>query len=386
LYKIGTFPHVAAYYLNYFVLNDCLLILLLRNSLLMTDSTEFLVGVIEGFYGRAWSFQTRLDYADYLAEAGLNTYLYCPKGDLFLRARWQENWPTARWQELLQLSSAYTQRGINWGVGLSPVELYRNYGASERQALKHKTERLSELNAPILAILFDDMPGNLDALAIRQAEIVADIRHWMPGVQLLVCPTYYSLDPVLEQFFGQMPKDYWPQLGRELPPDTMVFWTGNRVCSESIHVCDVEVIVEQLGRPVILWDNYPVNDGAQRSKFLYTSKLSQRPSELRPYISGHLCNPMNQGLLSLPALSGLVDLYGSGRLDDSSLSRILGPATWKSLSRDKSLFENQGLDGIGIQGCQKLAAEYAKLPGAAAAEVTQWLLGQYSFDPACLTA
>lgn len=351
----------------------------------MRDSPDFLAGVIEGFYGRTWSFDTRLAYADYLAAAGLNTCLYCPKGDAFLRARWQENWPHAPWQELSQLAVAYRQRGIKWGVGLSPVELYRQYGAPQRDALRRKVERLGELDAPVMAILFDDMPGNLDALATRQAEIVTDIQRWLPGVQLLVCPTYYSYDPVLEQFFGQMPENYWPQLGRELPKDTQIFWTGNEVCSKSIAVSDVETIVDQLGRAVLLWDNYPVNDGAQRSKFLYTSKLSQRPPALRPYISGHLCNPMNQGLLSLPALSGLAGLYGSGEFDDATLREFLGPATWSTLSRDKALFEIQGLDGISAVDRQKLAAEYAALPGAAAAEVTQWLRGEYSFDPACLT-
>ncbi len=74
---------------------------------------------------------------------------------------------------------------------------------------------------------------------------------------------------------------------------------------------DIERIIRQLGRRVTLWDNYPVNDGAERSNFLYTSKLSERPLHCGHLISGHLCNPMNQGLLSLPALSGLAALYGN---------------------------------------------------------------------------
>jgi hyaluronoglucosaminidase len=351
----------------------------------MTYSTNFLAGVIEGFYGRTWSFETRLAYADYLADAGLNTYIYCPKGDLHLRRCWQDEWPNEHWRELMHLCDAYQRRGLNWGVGLSPVELYRNYGALERDALKRKVERLGDLNAAVMAILFDDMPGDMDALATRQAEIIADIRDWLPNVQLLVCPTYYSFDPVLEQFFGQMPIGYWAQLGRELPSDTGVFWTGNKVCSEAIAVSDVENIVELLGRPVTLWDNYPVNDGAKRSNYLYTSKLAHRPVQLRPLLDGHLCNPMNQGLLSLPALSGLADLYGNGGLDDVALSRILGPLTWEKLTIHKDAFQHQGLSGLGEQGCKKLAAEYARLPGAAAREVAQWLRGEYSFDPACLT-
>jgi hypothetical protein len=351
----------------------------------MTSSIGFLAGVIEGFYGRTWTSDTRLAYADYLVEAGLNTFIYCPKSDLYLRRRWQEDWPEAEWRELVHLSAAYAQRGINWGVGLSPVELYRNYGSCERAALKRKIERLGELHAPVLAVLFDDMPGNLQSLATRQAEIVADVCQWLPGVQVLVCPTYYSFDPVLEKHFGSMPANYWSQLGRELPERVGIFWTGNKVCSEAITVNDIEAIVQQLARPVILWDNYPVNDGAVRSNFLFTRKLHSRSPALRPLITGHLCNPMNQALLSLPALSGLASLYGNGRFNEDTLSRILGPATWERVTRDQRLFEHVGLSSLGEQHCQVLAAEYAKLPGPAAAEVAQWLRGEYSFDPACLT-
>ena len=355
------------------------------NSKFMSKSTVFLAGVIEGFYGRMWSLETRLVYADYLSEAGLNTFIYCPKGDPYLRRLWQSDWPLAEWQELLQQSAAFRNRGLNWGVGLSPTELYRNYGSPQRELLKRKVERLSELDAPILAILFDDMPGAMKALASVQSEIVADVCHWAPDTRILVCPTYYSFDPALEQYFGQMPQDYWPQLGRELPADAEIFWTGNKVCSDSIEVSDVETIVQHLGRPVTLWDNYPVNDGPVRSKYLYTAELSNRPPALQCLIRGHLCNPMNQGLLSLPALSGLARLYGNKVFNDDALGRILGPLTWERLSLDKREFEQEGLAGLGEERCKHLALEYGKLPGAAALEIAQWLRGEYHFDPSCLT-
>ena len=44
--------------------------------------TDFLSGVIEGFYGPPWSRAERLQLFDWLAAWGLNTYLYAPKEDL----------------------------------------------------------------------------------------------------------------------------------------------------------------------------------------------------------------------------------------------------------------------------------------------------------------
>tara|TARA_R110001599_G_scaffold353512_1_gene593457 strand:- start:56448 stop:57512 length:1065 start_codon:yes stop_codon:yes gene_type:complete len=353
----------------------------------MTDKPAdgFLTGVLEGFYGRPWPFETRLAYAEFLSQAGLNTCLYCPKADPYLRKQWQCDWPAAEWQQLLELSRAYRQRGIHWGVGLSPFALYLDYGPEQREQLKRKIFRLSQLEAPLLAILFDDMPGDITALAGRQAEIVADVVSWLTDVRVLVCPTYYSFDPVLEKFFGTMPTDYWPQLAAELPPDVDVFWTGNKVCSDAITRTDIERIYARMGRPVLLWDNYPVNDGAVRSNFLYLDRLSGREQLPETLLSGHLCNPMNQGLLSLPALGGLADLYRVDLSNKQWVHEAIGAATWQQLQQDRRTFEELGLSGMGQERCQILARQYRALPGPAAQEVAQWLSGEFQFDPACLT-
>ena len=118
--------------------------------------------------------------------------------------------------------------------------------------------------------------GDQADLAARQAEIIADIFRWSGGSRILVCPTYYSFDPVLEKHFGAMPDNYWQTLGRELPREVDILWTGNRVCSDTVTMADIELINAQVGRPVMLWDNYPVNDGAVRSKFLYCDKAAGR--------------------------------------------------------------------------------------------------------------
>lgn len=345
----------------------------------------FLTGVIEGFYGHTWPHATRLAYAQYLSVAGFNTYLYCPKSDAILRREWPARWAPEKWREMQELASNYRQHGIFWGVGISPFELYLHYGAKERRQLRDKMAYLSELEAPILAVLFDDMPGDHDALASRQVEIVCDVQHWLPEVRILVCPTYYSYDPLLEQHFGQMPEGYWSELGSHLPQEVDVFWTGNQVCSDSIVDEDLEAVVSQLQRPVTLWDNYPVNDGRQRCEHLYTSPLSARSLAAGASIRGHLCNPMNQALLSLPALSGLSVLYGGGGYSNEALSEYLGKGLYAALLEDAESFEIQGRVGLGEQVCAELASRYAQFEGAAADEIVGWLEGKYRFDPACLT-
>ena len=236
----------------------------------------------------------------------------------------------------------------------------------------------------MLAILFDDMPGDIADLAARQAEIVADVAAWASGQRLLVCPTYYSDDPVLEKHFGARPEGYWEQLGRELDPGVDIFWTGPQVCSERISAGDLEHVTAALGRPLVLWDNYPVNDGAVRSNHLYCRPFEGRDSLPGGNLAGHFCNPMNEALVSLPALQGLADLYGHAPKPDF-LERSLGAACWAQLSQNIDEFQELGLSGMGEERCQALALVYDKLAGSAALEVAGWLRGEYTFDPACLT-
>lgn len=349
------------------------------------NQAGFLTGIIEGFYGQPWPDEVRLAYADYIGELGLNTAIYCPKADPYLRKRWREDWPDTRWRYLQRLAQRHRERGLLWGPGLSPFALYENYGEPQRRLLHDKVLRLAELEPGLLAILFDDMPGGLADLAERQASIVADIQHWLPDQRLLVCPTYYSFDPVLEKHFGPRPANYWAQLGRELPPLVDIFWTGDTVCSDAVDREGISTISSLLGRSPVLWDNYPVNDGAVRSRHLYCVPFSGRESDLKYVLAGHLCNPMNQGLLSLPAVAGLAALYGRAQGGDDWLGEVLGAATWERLRGDRQEFLSVGLDAMGDQRRRELAQCYAALPGEAAAEVAGWLRGEYTFDPACLT-
>ena len=343
---------------------------------------QFLSGIVEGFYGREWSWKNRRQAADFLRQQQLNSYLYCPKADSHLRRTWQEDWPQATSRELSGLASHYRSLDLNWGVGLSPYALYEDYSAAQRQRLQDKVRRIDDLGGNLLAVLFDDMPGDCPDLAQRQAEIVQDINSWSGAERLLVCPTYYSLDPVLERFFGSRPANYWEDLGAGLPAEADILWTGNLVCSRSIRRADVEAIAGHLGRPVTLWDNYPVNDGEKASKFLHLQPLSGREPGLEQCLHGHFCNPMNQAHLSRYPLAGLGALYGAAPL---TLEDCFDPLMAAQLARDMKDFEAGGLDFLGADKCRQLALTYAEFDDPAAAEVVAWLRGEYRFDPACLT-
>ena len=340
------------------------------------------VGIVEGFYGRAWSWQQRRDYAQFLSSAGLNTYLYAPKSDAFLRKAWHQDWPKTESVALESVARDYTDRGLCWGMGLSPYRLYEAYGATERRALKNKVHRLDALGTGLLAILFDDMPGSIDDLAERQAEIIADVESWSAAQRILVCPTYYSLDPVLQEHFGSMPEGYWNALGCQLPASVGVFWTGENVCSKTVTSRHMVQVADMLGRKPVLWDNYPVNDGAAMVDYLHLAPLSGRDSAMTQHTSGHLCNPMNQACLSRYPLGGLAALYGGAT---ATLEELYGAELATLLRRDSERFQYQGRASFSDIERQALMEEYVRCDNPAAREVVDWLHGDYAFDPDCLT-
>ncbi|MDP5070271.1 MAG: protein O-GlcNAcase, partial [Congregibacter sp.] len=276
----------------------------------MTVKTPIL-GVLEGFYGRPWAPATRLLMMQWLPGLGYDAYLYAPKADAHLRKAWRQPWPPAERQHLRELGQSCALTGLSYQVGLSPFELYRSYNRTARAALKSKLGEIEDLGVSGLAILFDDMPGNVESLAARQAEICADIQHWIggEGMALRVCPSYYSDDPVLDEIFGQRPDGYLSTLCDDLHQCYEIFWTGPAVCSDTLNGADLKNVSKECRGKLAIWDNYPVNDSRARSPHIYVGDLSGRSADISALISSHWCNAMNQPALSLPALASLPQLY-----------------------------------------------------------------------------
>ena len=344
------------------------------------------LGVIEGFYGRPWSWRDRHAQVAFLAQVGLGTYIYAPKADSFLRKRWSEPWPAQHFSELVALAETCRVSGVSWGLGLSPFELYRDYDSSGRKRLQAKLAEINSLKPDVLCVLFDDMRGDVPELAARQAEIVHEIVRDSCAGQVIMCPSYYSYDPVLEKVFGARPVSYWEELGKRLDRGVGFFWTGDKVCSTGYRAASVQQIAEQLGRAPVLWDNYPVNDGARMSRRLHLQPFRERPSAPVDWLGGHLVNPMNQAWLTRIPLVTLTGPAGAPAERFIRAARVCcPPALVRLLSRDLELFSGAGLDGISEGDKCALLREYGAVTHPCALEICQWLRGEYAFDPACLT-
>ncbi len=341
------------------------------------------LGIIEGFYGPQWSWQTRADTVEFLAPHGYSFYLHAPKGDAFLRKRWQESHPADHAARLRELSQHCRRNNVKFGVGLSPYEVYLSFDDAARDALARKLAFLEDIGCQHLALLFDDMRGDIADLAARQIEIVNWIRERTNAERLIFCPTYYSDDPILDRIFGARPDGYLEAIGSGMDDAVDIIWTGEEVCSAEYSPAHLQRVSKQLGRKPFLWDNYPVNDSVRMSRTLHVRAFTGRPATIGEHIVAHGVNPALQPVLSrIPALT-LVESYETGaeyqygaafrRAAHRVLGEELGTRVWEDLLT----LQDFGVDRLSDEQKETLRARYGTVDHDAAREILRWLAGDY---------
>lgn len=341
------------------------------------------LGIIEGFYGPLWTWAEREQLIATLAPAGYDFYLYAPKADPFLRRRWDERHPAAETAALSAFSAYCRERGVRFGIGLSPFEIFNRFDEAARTKLARKLDWLDELGLDDLAILFDDMRAETPDLAAVQAEIVHWVRARSGAGRVLMCPSYYSDDPVLDRVFGTRPPDYLKNLGALLDPSIDVFWTGAEVCAREITPGHLQRVTGELRRKPVLWDNYPVNDGDRMSRHLHLRAFTGRPADNAEWLSGHAINPALQSTLTaIPALT-LVrsyregSAYDYGRAFQKAANEVLGHDLAKLITDDLLALDDGGLGRLGEARRIALRERYTWHDHPGAREIVRWLDGGY---------
>jgi hypothetical protein len=343
------------------------------------------LGVIEGYFGRPWKHEDRKQLLARLRELGFSSYHYAPKADTFLRRRWREPHPDAALAELADLAAHCRGLGMRFGLGLSPYELYRDFGGEARRAFINKVRSLDAIGIDDLAILFDDTRGDVPDLAAREAEIVHAARANTRASRVLMCPTYYSDDRMLDVVFGSRPRGYLQELGRRLDPTVGVYWTGEEICAREFSAGHLARVAEALQRKPTLWDNYPVNDGPRMSRFLHLRGVTGRHHTIADHVAAHAINPALQPHLSLIPAATLATSYRDGdgyaymRAFREAANALAGEALAAMLEEDLHALQDRGLDALGDDRA-RLRARYAALEHPMAAEVLRWLDGADTVD------
>ena len=392
----------------------------ISENLLSASGDDFPLGVIEGMYGAFWTMEDRRSFIPWLKSRGYDFYIYAPKGDSCLRRQWFREYPPGYLESLRDLAARARSIGLSFGIGFTPLnavsmdsgtcppELRASGAAGEEHVLRLVSARIRELFetvAPdIVAVLFDDLRIDSREAGKTQNRILRRILAELPeNVRIITCPSFYSLDPILEKIFGKMPETYFEDFARDLPARADIFWTGDRVMSSGYSLASLERARDIIGRKPFIWDNYPVNDGQRTSGHLYLASPENR-TDLVSGARGVAINPMKEHWLSRIPLSLIPEILkphasgasGSGqhRGADSrqehltaALLRETSPEFADFILNRCPDFSTTDRSQLSETALAALAAAVPDLPGlpGITADLRDFLTGRYVFDKTCLT-
>lgn len=269
--------------------------------------SPLVTGIIEGFYGRPWTWDERAAVATECAGWGMTDFVYAPKDDVKHRAEWRLPYDDA---ELAGFAGFASTAPLRLGFGISPGLSIDPTSDADQAALATKCDQVVEAGAGLVALCLDDIPfGGAEQGTAHGRIVTALADHLGDRARLVLVPTEYV---------GIRRTPYLSALAAATPADVPIGWTGDAVVNEAITVAQARRRAEALGgRPPLVWDNTPVNDGLM-SERLHLGPLWGREDGLLAddAVAGWLANPMVQPNASLLPLASIgAWLRGEDALD-----------------------------------------------------------------------
>ncbi|MGH3328946.1 MAG: beta-N-acetylhexosaminidase family protein, partial [Streptomycetales bacterium] len=297
-------------------------------------------GVIEGFYGPPWSDAERRDQLAFYGDHKLDTYIYAPKDDPYHRERWRRPYPARQLDRLAGLVREARRHHVDFVFAVSPGQSVCHSGDADFRALTRKMGALYRVGVRRFALFFDDIAAELrcpqdrrrfaddrSPAAAAQAYLLnrftREFLRTRPGTgPLLTVPTQYT---------GAGASPYKRRFAGLVGPEVEVFWTGREVVSPAIPDAGAGAARKVFRHPLLVWDNYPVNDFQVDRLFL--GPVTGRGDDLAGSgVRGFIANPMIQAAPSKLAVATVADhawnpgAYDPERSFDRALRELGGPA------------------------------------------------------------
>lgn len=273
-------------------------------------------GVIEGFYGQPWSHQARLDMLKFSAEHKMNTYIYTPKDDRYLRSEWRTLYPDAEIAKIREIVDQANRYHLDFVFALSPGNDICYSKIEDYEATIKKFEQLRKIGVHSFYIALDDIEPTLKCSADKAA-----FPSRGPWTQLADAQSYYlnkiqkewivpnKVNPLMmvpTNYNGSKPDPFKTAQGERLDQDIRMQWTGEGVFSQEVSRASVDRALKTYNtHHMFIWDNFPVNDGDRNRLFL--QPLFGRDKTLHEVLDGFTSNPMIQPYASWIALQGFAD-------------------------------------------------------------------------------
>lgn len=234
------------------------------------------LGVIEGFYGRPWSFEARRRVVDLVGETGLDSYAYAPKSDPSHRSRWWVALERSELDAFEHLVAHAKQQNVRFLYGIAPQRLFgggsnldfRRGGSQGEafQALVARCAALAERGVDDFIVLFDDTwPTVAPWLANDRVgashgaaakELAETLRaRFGRAISVSIVPAIYA-GRAVDLSTGA--RAYLRGLASQ--GCAPIAWTGPRIFSSFVSEQERLAFQQAAGAPVWIWNNAIAND------------------------------------------------------------------------------------------------------------------------------
>lgn len=258
-------------------------------------------GVVEGFYGNAWSFDDRVSQFEFYGRNKMDTYIYGPKDDPYHRGMWREFYPEEDAARLKALNEVAKRNKVKFVWGMHPAGDH-SWQEDDNIATVRKFEKMYDLGIRNFAIFFDDVFG-VHADGRKHAEymdyVMDNFVKKHPDIEnIIICPSLYN-----KEWESRFQPTYLEDISK-MDPSINIMWTGNSVV-DMIDRADMEWVNPLIGRKAFIWLNYPVNDYCV-DHLLMGPFTGNQPGALS-LVNGFTANPMEFAEASKVSLYGTAD-------------------------------------------------------------------------------
>ena len=248
---------------------------------------------LRGTKGWDWTPEQTLKEIPYFKKFKFNFFMNCYTSmfDYPNSNEWWKPIPSnlkASYEDIVKECKA---NGIEFCFSLNPnfmAEKEFDYDNKEHlEAIWANYKWMAGLGVNWFCVSLDDISKGLDAGG--QARFVnlllKRLRKINPNVKMILCPSVYATS----HYAGNEENvNYLKTLAKELVPEVYCFYTGLDFCGP-ITTEKAKEYKDLINHRIIIWDNYPVNDGSQSMNL---GPLVLRDKDLCTVADGYMANPM----------------------------------------------------------------------------------------------
>ena len=253
-------------------------------------------GYIEGFYGKPWTPEERIDMLKLMATHRMNTYYYGPKDDPYHREKWDELYPEKELADLKIIIELTKECYVDFYFCIAPGLSMRYTSEDDYKALIEKIKQIYDCGVKNFGLLLDDIPERLhykedietfsgetvNAHIYLANKLFDDLKALDAEIKLTLCPLQYN---------GKGNEYFISKLGQGIEPGIDLFWTGRNICSQELTVPEAVTFINSTNHRPLYWDNFPVND-AEMVNEMHLGYIAGREKDLYRYSEGIISNCM----------------------------------------------------------------------------------------------